>query len=329
MNDRALTTLVRLAVAALAAALALPAGGCQWGKPAAQADRGADPAPRRDVFAGGWFGRQTSADVDPPGASSAVTLSPLPPPAAVDPDAPRDPQPVVELVFHVDVYHLTVPAGAVSGSPDFWSRLNEQILDASTYDVLQRNGLRVGEASFADWPFFRGLIEQHPGTVAQAQAVAKEVKNLELEMKSDVQFQDIFYYDARNQLVGRSYERCDNVIAVSFQPTPRKPGFLRLTLAPVVRGQRKRLEYSTINNELGDVQFVSPETFYDCNLRLDVPLQSFIVLGPSPEAASATSIGAAFLLKDGPSQREEQVLIIVPRPYRVGDRPTVPAAARK
>lgn len=310
-----------------AVALAAAVVGCTPNKAGKAAPADASAAPERRSPWEGLFAAGSERTSDRP--TPPVTLTPLPPPTGdADPDAPRDPQPVVPLVFHVDVYQLSLPAGAVSGNAEFWNRLNEQILDPATYDVLQRNGLRVGEASFADWPFFRDLIDQHPGTVAQAQAVAREVKNLELEMKKDVQFQDIFYYDARNQLIGRSFERCDNVVAVSFQPTPRRPGFMRLTLAPLVRGLRKRLEYSTINNELAEVQFVSPETFYDCNLRLDVPLQSFIVVGPSPESASQTSIGAAFLLKDEKGQRQEQVLIIVPRPYRVDDETGGPGRAQ-
>lgn len=240
--------------------------------------------------------------------------------AAFDGDAPRDPRPVVPVVFHVDVYQLTLPWGAVSQDSQFWARLNEQVIDPAAYDVLQRNGLRVGEASFADWAYFKSLIDQHPGTVAQAQAVAKEARNIELELKKDVAFQNVFYFDARNQLIGRSFDRCDNLISISFQPTPRRPGSMRLTVAPLVRSQRKRLDYSILNNELAEVQFVSPEMFYDCNLRVDVPIESFIVIGPSPEAATSTSIGGTFLVKDGKSQREEQVLIIVPRPFRVEGR---------
>lgn len=301
------------AVALVVAAVVL-LGGCGLGKPKPPKPRAAEP--RRGLFGGGVFAPITR---EPSASATAADAGPTKL-APADPDAPRDAQPVVPIVFHVDVYQLTLPWGAVSRNDEFWARLNEQVINPASYDVLQRNGLRVGEASFADWEFFKSLIDQHPGTVAQAQAVAKEARNIELEMKKDVQFQNVFYFDARNQLLGRSFDRSDNLISISFQPTPRKPGFMRLTVAPVVRSQRKRLDYSILNNELTEVQFVSPETFYDCNLRLDVPVESFIVIGPSPEAAVSTSVGATFLVKDGKSQREEQVLIIVPRPFRVGDR---------
>lgn len=242
---------------------------------------------------------------------------PEPSPVAAAIDTPRDPQPAVEILFKVDVYQLTLPLGAVSQNAEFWNRLNEQMIDPARYDVLQRNGIRVGEASFSDWEYFRGLIDQHPGTLQQVAAVGQETRNLELPMRKDIPFQNVFYFDARNTLIGRSFDRSDNLINVSFSPAPRKPGFMRLSLAPVVRSQRKRLDFNLMNNEVAEVQFVSPEMFYDCSLRVDVPLESFIVVAPSPDAATSSSIGNAFLVKDGSAERQEQVLIIVPRPFRV------------
>lgn len=231
-------------------------------------------------------------------------------------DAPKDPQPALDIVFRVEVYQLTLPRGAVSQSAEFWSRLNEQVIDPASYDVLQRNGLRVGEAPFSDWAYFKSIIDQHPGKAAQAVSVAREQKNMQLEMKKDIPTQNIFHFNARNTLTGRTYEKCDNLVSISFEPTPRRPGSMRLTLAPVVRSERKRLEYSVLNDERAEVQYIHPEMIYECNLRLDVPMESFIVVAASPEAVWPVSVGHAFLLTEGQSELLEQVLIIVPRPFR-------------
>ncbi|MGH7215348.1 MAG: hypothetical protein ACREIT_11350, partial [Tepidisphaeraceae bacterium] len=89
-------------------------------------------------------------------------------------------------------------------------------------------------------------------------------------------------------------------------------------LCPVVRSRRTRLEFN-VKNEEREVQFTRPERLYDCNLRVDVPLNSFLIISPSSQATVATSIGGAFLLKDGEAERFEHVLLVVPRAYRVGD----------
>jgi len=255
-----------------------------------------------------------------PKAREAAAESPKPAQRTVKPafdgDAPKDPQPALDIAFKVEVYQLTLPRGAVSQNVEFWNRLNEQVIDPATYDVLQRNGLRVGEAPFSDWAYFKGLIDQHPGKAAQAVSVARDQKNMQLEMKTDVPRQDIFHFNARNTLTGRTYEKCDNLVSISFEPTPRRPGSMRLTLAPVVRSERKRLEFSVLNDERAEVQYIHPEMIYDCNLRLDVPMESFIVVAPSPEAVWPVSVGHAFLLSEGKSELLEQVLIIVPRPFR-------------
>ena len=44
-----------------------------------------------------------------------------------------------------------------------------------------------------------------------------------------------FHFDADNSAVGRTFDRCENLINLSFQKIPRKPGHVRLALAPVVR----------------------------------------------------------------------------------------------
>lgn len=263
-----------------------------------------------EMLAAPILGPQTSNDQpQSPGSNSPAKLAP-------DLDAPKDPQPAIDVVFAVDIYQLVLPFGAISQNAEFWDRLDEQRLDPAIYDVLQRNGIRVGEASFADWDFFKRIIEQHPGTSAQAVSVAKEAKNLEIMMKKGVQLQDIWHFDQRNVLAGRTFDKGDNIFSVSFEPTPRRPGEMRLLVAPIVRADRKRLEYSVLNDERAEVKLVNDEMLYACNLRLDVPLQSFIVIAPSPEASWPLSVGHAFMITQGKAQLEEQVLIIVPKPFQ-------------
>lgn len=225
---------------------------------------------------------------------------------------PRDPAPVQESVICLEIYQLAVPAGTVSGNEGFWKQVNEQVVDVATYDILYKNGLRVGEASNDQWPFFKDFIEQNPALVRHSTMVAREANLIELEMNKDLTSQNLFYFDADNQLQGRSFDRCDNLLSVSFQAAPRKPATIRVALCPVVRAQRKVLQYS-VNNDEREIQYINPERLYDLNLRADVAVDHFLLIAPSPEGRWSTSIGNAFLMRDGPAERLEQVIVLIPR----------------
>ena len=231
-------------------------------------------------------------------------------------DAPQDAPPQLTIVFQVDVYQLAVPFGTFSGNEEFWKRINEQCVDVATYDLLYKNGIRVGEAPLSEIQSFRKYIAEV--TPAQRLSVtASDVRNVEVPMKKDLPEQVIFRFDEENKPIGHSYDRCENVMSIAFQPTPRKPGFLRLTLCPVVRSQKRVLQVNA-RNELQEFAFVNPERLYDLNLTADIPRDSFLIVTASTDAARNNSVGQAFLTLDGPAQRMEQVLLILPKPYVAG-----------
>jgi hypothetical protein len=235
-------------------------------------------------------------------------------------DDSRDAPSPMHLVFQVDVYRVSVPAGTFSTNEEFWKRIDEQLVDVGTYDLLFKNGIRVGEAPLSEIHHFRNYIDN--AIPAQKLTVtATEVRNIEVVMKADLPEQTIFYFDGSNELKGQSYDRCDNFITVSFQPTPRKPGYLRLTLCPMVRSRKTVLQVSP-TNESREYAFVHPERLYDLNLCADIPRDSFLVVTTSANARLSTSIGRAFFTTDGAADRMETVLLILPRPY-VAPRPAV------
>ncbi|MBC8105296.1 MAG: hypothetical protein H7Z14_01805 [Anaerolineae bacterium] len=139
---------------------------------------------------------------------------------------------------------------------------------------------------------------------------ATEVPLVELEMRPDLPAQTIAVYNPDLQM--RDYDASSNVFNMSFQPTPREPGSLRLTLAPMIRSHRKHFQFTQLNNET-ELQYISPETFYDLKLRVDIPRDRFFIVMPSADARFETSVGRAFLTKDGPLDRLEQILLIIPR----------------
>jgi hypothetical protein len=253
----------------------------------------------------------------PAAANSGVSTATLAQTGGTD-----DPAPALSIVFQVDVYQLALPWGTITANEEFWKRINEQCVDVATYDLLFHNGIRIGEAPMRELATFRKYLSD----VVPAQKLtvtAVEVKNVEIPMKKDLPEQVLFYFDDQKRPIGHSYDRCDNFMTISFQPTPRRPGHLRMTLCPMVRAQRKVLQYSPTNEER-EFAFVNPERFYELNMRVDIPRDSFLIVTASDQAARFPSIiGRAFMTLDGPAERMEQVLLIMPRPFVPSDPPSV------
>jgi hypothetical protein len=225
----------------------------------------------------------------------------------------RDVPDPLPALTRMDVYHLVVPYGTVSRNEAFWRRVDEQCVGVATYDVLFKNGVRVGMAPASEYPYFRDLLAEHPVETTPSVVVGEQGKDIDIEVRKAVDSQTIFHYDASNTLRGRTYDRCENFVVMNFQPAPRKPGHVRVALCPVVKAVRQRLEYTLTNNREFEVTYTRPERLYDVNLRADVPPDGFLIVAPSDQAAWPTSIGHNFLVHDGAAERTESVLLIVPR----------------
>ena len=218
--------------------------------------------------------------------------------------------------MRVDIFLLQVPHGTISRNEEFWKRIDEHAVDVATYDLLYRNGVRVGQAHTREWDHFRRVMDQYPAAFKSTTLVAAENKPVELPLRKSVQGQDICYFDSFNVLSGQSFDECENVITMTLQPAPRKPGVMRLALCPTVRSMRKRIQFSPMNNEQ-EVLFTTPEKIYDINLRCDVPVDHFLIVAPSSESAWRTSIGNQFFITEGAAEKLENVLLIVPHAIQI------------
>ena len=216
----------------------------------------------------------------------------------------------------LDVYVLTVPYGAVSRNDELWKRVNEQAVDVATYDLLYKNGVRVGEAPIAEYGRFVKTIEEQPASHRIHNLVDAQAKDVDLEIRKEVPSQLIWHYNGMHELIGWSYDRCENYLTLSYQPAPRKNGTIRVVLCPVVKEHRKRLEWIAGNKEL-EVAFTQPKRYYDVNLRADVAVDNFLIVAPSAEASWPHCIGNRFFVQDGAAEQMENVLLIVPRQVAV------------
>ncbi len=240
-----------------------------------------------------------------------------------------DPRSANAAVYaYLDIYQLSVPYGAISGNEQFWKRISEQSVDIMTYDLLYKNGIRVGEASLSDWDYFKPIINQYPTTSRTSTLTNTPGKAMEIEIKKDIPGQTLFYFNNYDMLQGRTYDQSDNLLAVSYEPAPRRFGAVRVTLCPVIRATRKRLEF-TVRNDEREIQYVTPERLFDLNLTADVPPGHFLVVAPSPQALDATSVGRAFLTLDGKTERLEEVFLVIPRAFTAKVQPATAPGDKK
>src|SRR3954471_16116628 len=115
----------------------------------------------------------------PPAPATQPTPAPTTRPVVMD-NVPR-PEPRGPVV-HLDVYQMAVPRGAVSRSAEFWKRVDEQQIDPPTYDLLLKNGVRVGIAPDRDWDYFRDVLERHNARATWGSVMAGGSGTLDLPM---------------------------------------------------------------------------------------------------------------------------------------------------
>jgi hypothetical protein len=242
-------------------------------------------------------------------------------------NAPIDAVPSAQTIFHVEVFVLSAPPGTFSRNDEFWKRINEQALAVGTYELLQKNGMRVGISPLAE-------LEQLSPYMVDATPLQKfavtgaEIKDVQIDMKVGVPAQTIFYFNRENLPVGRSYDKSENVMNVSFKPAPRKPGHLRMEFCPMVRTLRKRMQFTAMNDSY-ELQFINPEVFYDLGFLVDIPADSFLMITPSEYASLPSRLGRAFMIRETPTAQLEQMLLIVPQPVRSQAKDSGPQVTAK
>jgi len=242
------------------------------------------------------------------------------PAAANDGNVVRHQIPVVILL---DVYQLAVPSRAISQNDEFWKRVDETRVDVGIHDLLDKNGIRIGLGRDLDWRYFKGLLGKYPSSrMSQGRTPPGKEGYVELPMRTGVAEQTIFGLDDQGQVWGRSFERCDDLLGVSFIASTHHPGDVIVKVCPIVRGLRRYYRVSAITNEETQIELVHPEHLYNMRLEAVIPLNDFLIVAPSKQARLSTSMGQTFLMIEGKAEPVERVLVIVPRAFRTDDPTT-------
>ncbi len=269
------------------------------------------------IFLAGCKATEVKKPAPPPAtgpSSLTLTIQPL------NEQDPRDPQQTPSAMVHLVIFMLDMPPGSVSNNSDFWKRVDETAVGTANSDRLIRNGVRCGIVSQSEGLFFSQFFDHLPHKLSTSHVDGLHAETFPLQMEKQFDRQDLFFFNASNQLEGRSYDRGTDQLMLSFGPAPRDPGAVKVTLCPVVHSQKVRMGFTAMNDEFeSPVQDV--DSLYDLGLTADVPENYFMIIAPSGDADRRTSVGACFLTRADKTERKEQVIVIVPTLLRLDGKP--------
>jgi hypothetical protein len=296
-------------------------GGCQmpgFGRKPVNATQSAD---------GVWTVTPGEADSSTSSTDQIPSLTP-PPNAVAGTGGGSDPVAAVRSGLRMDVWAISVPRGAVSANESFWKRVDENAVSPQRYELLFVNGFRVGVGRADQWEYFRDLLSRHPARHQLNAVMVYEETNVEVPVRRGVEVQTLGFF-GESGLELKTFDKSDNLLALSFLPAPRRPDAARVAMTPIVRSLRDRLQTAEVDGETR-LRTVAPERLYDLSLAVEVPFGQFLVVSPSTDTARQTSIGRNFLLFDKDAEQNELVLLIVPskaelrpdtRPSALNQRP--------
>lgn len=222
---------------------------------------------------------------------------------------PQDPVKTGQQFFQLEMYELAVPAGTISTNEDFWKPFDETFLGIWKHDVLYKNGLRVGRAPLTE---LSQLVAQLADAETQESSlIGMRGRDFEMAMKSNVDRQTIFFFDADGRMSGKDYAPADNIFAISFRQTPRTSDHVRLAIAPAVRELAERIVRGTAEE---GPKFLRPQTIYELGIELDLGADECLVISAADLAKQVkVSVGRSFMTEERPAQMVEKALVIIPR----------------
>ena len=237
-------------------------------------------------------------------------------------DNPDDPLPQINAMVHLDIYLLNMPAGSVSQNSEFWKRVDEEAVGRANADRLKSNGIRCGVAPRSEGLFFSQFFDHQPHDAKRQMVDSLHTDTIDLQMEKKFDQEDLFFINASNQVEGKTYSQGINQLALTFGPTPRDPGAVRLTLCPVVSSDKTQTRFTPLNQEY-ESTIKDADRLYEIGLSADVPGDSFMIIAPSSDAIRKTSLGRTFLINPDKTELQEQVIVIVPTFMRLDGTPMI------
>lgn len=226
------------------------------------------------------------------------------------------------------VYRITLPVGTFSANPKGWQSLNEDVLEATTSNLLVHNGFRAGVGNLKDWPAIYQQINV-PGSATE-QTVCQTVgrASFSVTTRTSIPSEVVVSLDKQLDQQGRTFAQCDDGFRLNFT-TLRANG----TPAHNLTGKDKYGDFHVLvefepvvaegvvdvvrkGNGLGIRQeaFNSTANFTDLQLGVSIRTDQFLILSPLNVKENPFSVGSQWLSDSLKSPATETLLVFVPTP---------------
>ncbi len=263
------------------------------------------------LWLAGCGGDASGPPVDAPVGVPVWNGQPMQPVGAQD----AEPEAQV-LMVRLRLIPVEVPFGTVSQSERLWSYLDEEVVGPESAAVLARNGLRVGRGRVDSWlPVSRLLREMTGQAVGGSYSLAQPGRGVPITLKQRQDGQEIFTFNRRGELEGRSYPPGDNVLMVACHLNPDDLSSVLLHAVPLVRSRREVPRY--VRTPGGPMFQSEPQLFSLEALEFKVPVPNgrFLVIGPGARVEREGAPGRQFLMQTRDGLRYETLVVIVPEIY--------------
>jgi hypothetical protein len=212
----------------------------------------------------------------------------------------------------VQVFALELPRGRVSSNMELWRRIDEQAVLPGVYDVLWANGVRVGAAPLSELEHIRRTLEIDSAQRIDilGRGLGRQAK--EFPVESEIAEKTLFWFDAAKRHHGRTFQRCETLMSIAFEPSPGRTDAVRISMTPVVRAREARLVVTSTGDDY-EISQVKDTNLLDLNLQADVPLGQFLIVSPSDQMRWETSLGRQYFCYERDGELFERVYILIPQ----------------
>jgi len=208
---------------------------------------------------------------------------------------------------------IEAPLGTLSESEEVWSYLDEQSVRSLGSAAPGANGIRIGIGKEAIWQDLASVLEQETGQAVQrSRCVLLPGQTAPLVMQRDRDSQTVFIAHKDGMISGNLYPVGDRLLTVGISLVENDPSRIILTALPQIRSAMRRTE---IIKQSGRYTMVDkPATYELDSLAFQAPMSanSFVVVGPNPQARRTTSAGYGLFLHKRDGLLVERLFVLRP-----------------
>lgn len=221
------------------------------------------------------------------------------------------------LVVHTRLSAVEVPLGAISGSEELWSHLQEDRATPLQSAGLSRNGLRVGVGSADAWEDIAATVSRATGRqVRQAGYMAIPHRPMPVILKSDQPERTVFCSRRDRTLVGQDLPRGEYLLMFNFALDPNDLTRILVNVVPEVRSARQHLQILRTGDRYRMRHEPRRLVLDALAFQLDVRSGEYLVIGPNAAARRPSSPAHHLLIHDRKGVEFETILILSPEVHR-------------